>query len=81
MPVWGIQNELRTIIMVTGTVKFFNGKSGSITPEAGGDDISVSGSEIQGPGDKVLTEGQRVSYEPVLDPISKTLVATKVTPI
>ena len=48
----------------TGTVKWFNESKGFgfITPSAGGPDLFVHFSAIQGSGFKTLTEGQTVSY-------------------
>jgi CspA family cold shock protein len=51
--------------MTTGTVKFFNDEKGFgfITREAGGDDVFVHFSNIQGEGHKTLSEGDRVEFE------------------
>jgi cold shock protein len=51
--------------MATGTVKWFNGEKGFgfITPEAGGADLFVHYSEIDGRGFRSLDEGQRVEFE------------------
>jgi CspA family cold shock protein len=51
--------------MPEGTVKWFNGEKGYgfITPEAGGKDVFVHYSAIEGGGHKSLEEGQRVSFE------------------
>lgn len=48
----------------TGTVKWFNESKGFgfITPSAGGPDLFVHFSAIQGNGFKTLAEGQSVSY-------------------
>lgn len=48
-----------------GTVKWFNAEKGFgfITPDAGGPDLFVHFSAIQGSGFKTLNEGQRVSFE------------------
>lgn len=48
----------------TGTVKWFNESKGFgfITPSAGGPDLFVHFSAIQGSGFKTLAEGQTVSY-------------------
>ena len=50
--------------MPEGTVKWFNADKGYgfVTPEAGGADLFVHFSAIQGAGYKTLDEGQRVSY-------------------
>jgi len=47
-----------------GTVKWFNNDKGFgfITPEAGGKDLFVHFSEINGSGHRSLPENQRVSY-------------------
>ncbi len=47
-----------------GTVKWFNNDKGFgfITPEAGGKDLFVHFSEINGSGHRSLQENQRVSY-------------------
>jgi CspA family cold shock protein len=54
--------------MAKGTVKWFNESKGFgfISPEAGGDDIFVHFSSIQGSGFKTLTEGQQVTFD-ILD--------------
>jgi cold shock protein len=51
--------------MARGTVKWFNGEKGFgfITPEAGGADLFVHYSEIDGSGFRSLDEGQRVEFE------------------
>ena len=51
--------------MPQGTVKWFNGEKGFgfITPEAGGADLFVHYSEIDGRGFRSLDEGQRVEFE------------------
>lgn len=51
--------------MNTGTVKWFNESKGYgfISPTAGGADVFVHFSAIQGNGFKTLQEGQNVSYE------------------
>ena len=50
--------------MPEGTVKWFNADKGYgfVTPEAGGSDLFVHFSAIQGSGYKTLDEGQKVSY-------------------
>jgi CspA family cold shock protein len=55
--------------MATGTVKFFDpGKGfGFIQPESGDKDVFVHVSAIQGAGMDTLTEGQRVSYDVVIE--------------
>lgn len=56
--------------MATGTVKWFNDSKGFgfITPEAGGKDLFVHFSAIQGQGFKTLKEGQRVSFDVTTGP-------------
>ncbi len=51
--------------MTIGTVKFFNETKGFgfITPEGGGKDVFVHSSALETSGVRVLTEGQRVSFE------------------
>lgn len=51
--------------MARGEVKWFNNAKGwgFIIPEAGGDDIFVHFSAIQGTGYKTLIAGQIVSYD------------------
>lgn len=53
--------------MEQGKVKFFDEKKGwgFIEPKAGGDDLFVHYSEIQGKGFKKLTEGDKVEYQVV----------------
>ena len=51
--------------MSTGTIKWFNESKGFgfIAQDAGGDDVFVHFSAIQGSGFKTLAEGQQVNYE------------------
>jgi len=55
--------------MATGTVKFFNTTKGFgfIQPDAGGDDIFVHISAVERAGMGTLVEGQKVSYDAVMD--------------
>ena len=55
--------------MAIGTVKWFDPAKGFgfIQPEAGGKDVFVHISAVQGAGMGTLTEGQRVSYEVVME--------------
>lgn len=51
--------------MTIGTVKFFNSDKGFgfIAPESGGKDVFVHASAVEMAGLRVLSEGQRVSFE------------------
>ncbi len=51
--------------MTIGTVKFFNSSKGFgfIAPEGGGKDVFVHSSAVEMSGMRVLSEGQRVSFE------------------
>jgi cold shock protein len=51
--------------MTIGTVKFFNASKGFgfIAPEGGGKDVFVHASAVEASGLRVLSEGQRVSFE------------------
>jgi len=51
--------------LATGTVKWFNDAKGYgfITPDAGGKDVFVHFSAIEGDGFKSLAEGAKVEYE------------------
>ena len=55
--------------MATGTVKFFNPTKGFgfIEPLDGGKDVFVHVSAVQNAGMSTLNEGQRVSYEVVVE--------------
>ena len=56
--------------MHTGTVKWFNAEKGFgfISDEAGGKDIFVHFSAIEGTGFKTLAEGQKVQFDVEEDP-------------
>lgn len=51
--------------MTIGIVKFFNaGKGfGFVAPEGGGKDVFVHASAVEAAGMRVLSEGQRISFE------------------
>jgi CspA family cold shock protein len=55
--------------MAIGTVKFFNAQKGFgfITPEDGGTDVFVHVSAVEQAGLTTLNEGQRVSFDAVMD--------------
>jgi len=55
--------------MATGTVKWFNTTKGfgSIQPDDGGPDVFVHISAVERAGLRELPEGQKVSYEIVVD--------------
>lgn len=52
--------------MATGTVKSYNVHHayGAITPDDGGPELTVYFDSIVGEGERVLTEGQKVEYDP-----------------
>ena len=55
--------------MPVGTVKFFNAQKGFgfITPEDGGTDVFVHVTAVEQAGLATLHEGQRVSFDAVMD--------------
>jgi cold shock protein len=55
--------------MATGTVKWFNGQKGFgfIQPDDGSNDVFVQISAVERAGLSGLAEGQKVSFELVLD--------------
>ncbi len=68
--VCGSENALmryfqETIIMATGTVKFFNGQKGFgfIAQDGGGPDVFVHVSAIERAGMRGLAEGQKITFD------------------
>ncbi len=55
--------------MAIGTVKFFNSTKGFgfISPDAGGDDVFVHISAVERAGMRTLVEGQKISFDAVMD--------------
>ena len=55
--------------MTTGTVKFFNTDRGFgfITPEGGGPDVFVHISALEAVGIRSVSEGDRLSFDAVMD--------------
>jgi len=56
---------IRSLVMTTGTVKWFNPTKGFgfIQPEGGAQDVFVHISEVERAGLRTLNEGQEVSFE------------------
>lgn len=69
-----ITHGTKDILMITGTVKFFNADKGYgfIAPETGGDDAFVHISAVERAGMRTLDKDQRVSYELETDRRGKT---------
>jgi len=67
--------------MQTGVVKWFNAQKGFgfIQPEAGGADVFVHISAVERAGLRGLAEGQKVSYEIVVDSRSGKSSADQLT--
>jgi len=66
-----VASQERKIVMARGTVKWFSNQKGYgfITPEnAGGKDVFVHHSAIQGTGFKTLNEGDVVEFDVVPGP-------------
>jgi CspA family cold shock protein len=61
----GTQQMHSGVIMAIGTVKFFNATKGFgfIAPEDGGKDVFVHASAVEMAGMRVLSEGQRISFD------------------
>jgi CspA family cold shock protein len=59
----------KEIVMNTGTVKWFNSTKGFgfIQPDDGATDVFVHVSAVERAGMRALAEGQKISYEIVLD--------------
>lgn len=57
--------DLRSVIVATGTVKWFNESKGFgfIVPDDGTPDVFVHHSNIAAEGYRTLDEGQKVEYE------------------
>jgi cold shock protein len=57
--------KIRSMIVSTGTVKWFNASKGFgfIAPDDGGDDLFVHYSEVKMEGYAKLEEGQKVNFE------------------
>ena len=55
--------------MTTGTVKFFNDERGYgfITPEGGGTDVFLHVSALEAAGLRSVSEGDRLSFDAVMD--------------
>jgi cold shock protein len=62
-------SKKRKILMATGTVKWFNAQKGFgfIQPDEGGNDVFVHISAVEAAGLRGLNEGQKVSYEIVVE--------------
>jgi len=55
--------------MAIGTVKFFNGQKGYgfIQPDDGAQDVFVHATAVEAAGLYTLSEGQKVSFEVIMD--------------
>ena len=63
--IYGLFKAKRSIVVSTGTVKWFNGSKGFgfITPDDAGEDLFVHHSEVKMSGYASLDEGQKVEFE------------------
>jgi cold shock protein len=62
---WLAGAKQEVVLVVTGTVKWFNEKKGFgfIQPDDGSDDLFVHHTDIQTEGFRTLQEGQKVEFE------------------
>lgn len=73
------QTQYRSVLMTSGTVKFYNDQKGFgfIALEDGGTDVFVHATALERAGISGLSEGQKVSFETEVDQRSgKTAVST-----
>ena len=68
--------------MQTGTVKFYNEQKGYgfIQPDAGGKDVFVHATALQRDGMRVLTEGQKVSFDTAEDRRTGKMAVNNIAP-
>lgn len=68
--------------MQTGTVKFYNEQKGYgfIQPDAGGKDVFVHATALQRAGMRVLTEGQKVSFDTAEDRRTGKMAVNNIAP-
>jgi CspA family cold shock protein len=59
----------KEVLMINGTVKWFNSQKGFgfIQPDAGGNDVFVHISAVERAGIPTLVEGQKVSFDLMVD--------------
>jgi CspA family cold shock protein len=69
MPALVLYPDNDGVVMTIGTVKFFNSTKGFgfITPEDGSPDVFVHISAVERAGMRSLVEGQKVSFDVVMD--------------
>lgn len=69
MRVWAFNESVKGNLMPVGTVKFFNTQKGYgfIQPDDGSKDVFVHISAVERAGMRTLMEGQKVSYEVVVE--------------